>query len=142
MTTLPGILQNINGLTPYAVGFDRIFDHLKTYGEHQLQSTGFPPYNIRKEGERYFIDLALAGLDKKDIEVEVSENVLTIRSTYDGIDSSNTLYKGISFKKFTRKFTIADNVVVNGATYLNGMLTIELERILPEDKKPRLITIK
>jgi molecular chaperone IbpA len=138
---LPSLLD-INRVTPYAVGFDRLFDQLKTYAEHQVQSSGFPPYNIRKEEEKYFIDLAVAGLSKKDLEVEVAEGVLTVRSTYEGIDTNNVLHRGISFKKFTRKFTLADNVVVTGAEYANGMLTVALERILPEEKKPKLIPIK
>lgn len=135
-------LFDFNRVTPYAVGFDRLFDQLKTYAEHQVQSNGFPPYNIRKEGEKYFIDLAVAGLSKKDLEVEVANGVLTVRSLHESFEDHNVLHKGISFKKFTRKFTLADNLVVNGAEYNNGMLTIELELILPEDKKPKLITIK
>jgi len=135
-------LFDINRLTPYAVGFDRMFDQLVNYAQHQTQSTGFPPYNIRKVEDKYFIDLAVAGLSKEDLEVEVAEGVLTIRSTYEGIDSSDVIHKGISFKKFTRKFTLADDIIVKGAEYLNGMLTIELERVIPEEKKPRLLTIK
>ena len=136
-------LFDINRVTPYAVGFDRLFDQLKNYSDHQVQSTGFPPYNIRKEDDKFYIDLALAGLSKKDLEVEVADGVLTVRSTYEGAESSsNVLHRGISFKKFTRKFTLADNIVVNGSEYNNGMLTVELERVLPEEKKPRLIPIK
>jgi len=135
-------LFDVNRLTPYAVGFDRMFDQLTNYAQHQAQSTGFPPYNIRKEGETYYIDLAVAGLSKKDLEVEVAEGVLTVRSTYEGIGADNLIHKGISFKKFTRKFTLADDIVVKEAEYSNGMLTIELERIIPEEKKPKLITIK
>lgn len=138
---LPKVFD-LNRVTPYAVGFDRLFDQLKNYAEHQVQSSGFPPYNIRKENEKYYIDLAVAGLSKKDLEVEVADGVLTVRSTYDGVDANNILHRGISFKKFTRKFTLADNLVVNGAEYNNGMLIIELELVLPEGKKPKLIPIK
>jgi len=135
-------LFDVNRLTPYAVGFDRMFDQLMNYAQHQTQSTGFPPYNIRKEDAKYYIDLAVAGLSRKDLEVEVADGVLTIRSTYENIGADNMIHKGISFKKFTRKFTLADDLVVNGAEYSNGMLTVELERIVPEEKKPKLITIK
>lgn len=135
-------LFDLNRVTPYAVGFDRLFDQLKSYAEHQVQSNGFPPYNIRKEGEKYFIDLAVAGLSKDDLEVEVAKGVLTVRSTHESADNNNVLHRGISFKKFTRKFTLADNLVVNGATYNNGMLTVEIELVLPEEKKPKLIPIK
>jgi molecular chaperone IbpA len=89
--------------------------------------------------------MALAGFDKKDISVEVAEGVLTIKSIKDkdtGATDEFTLYKGISKRNFTRKFTLADDIVVNDAKLENGMLTISLERIIPEEKKPRQITVK
>jgi len=135
---------DLNRLTPYAVGFDRMFDNLQRYVEHQQQSSGFPPYNIRKESDtEFFIDLAVAGLSHDDLEVEHKQGEITVRSTYDNItDSGEVLHKGISFKKFNRKFTLADDIEVKGAELKNGMLTIELERIIPEEKKPKLIEIK
>ena len=75
------LFDNFNQLTPYAVGFDRVFDQLQNYVENNKSSSGYPPYNIRKEGEFDFnIQMALAGFSKNDIEVEVANNVLTIRS--------------------------------------------------------------
>ena len=72
--------DNFNKLTPYAVGYDRIFDHLSRYVDNNTTSTGFPPYNIRKEGDyNYKIEMALAGFGKKDIEVEVTEGTLSVR---------------------------------------------------------------
>ena len=133
-----------NLLTPYAVGFDRVFDRLQDYTQHQVQSTGFPPYNIRKDGEYNFvIELALAGLTKDDLEVEVAEGVLTVR-TKGKKDEEGTelLHRGISFRQFNRKWTLADDIVVNDAKMENGMLLIELERVVPEEKKPRLMKIK
>ena len=106
-------------------------------------STGFPPYNIRKEGDyNYVIEMALAGFGKKDIEVEVSEGTLSIRSVKENTEDDDTIYRGISYRRFERKFTVADDVVVNSASLENGMLMIELERIVPEEKKPRIITVK
>lgn len=135
---------DLNRFTPYAVGFDRMFDNLQRYVEHQQQSSGFPPYNIRKESDtEFFIDLAVAGLSHDDLEVEHKQGEITVRSTYDSItDAGEVLHKGISFKKFNRKFTLADDIEVKGAELKNGMLTIELERIIPEEKKPKLIEIK
>ena len=76
------IFDNFNQLTPYAVGFDRIFDNLSRYVDNNATSTGFPPYNIRKEGDyNYVIELALAGFGKDDIEVEVADSTLSVRST-------------------------------------------------------------
>ena len=135
--------DNFNKLTPYAVGYDRIFDHLSRYVDNNTTSTGFPPYNIRKEGEyNYIIEMALAGFGKKDIEVEVVEGTLSVRSMKENDENDAPVYRGISRRKFDRKFTVADDVVVNGASLENGMLTIDLERVVPEEKKPRLITVK
>ena len=137
------IFDNFNKLTPYAVGFDRVFDTLNRYVDNNVQSTGFPPYNIRKEGDyNYVIEMALAGFGKSDIEVEVVESTLSIRSVKENTEDDSTQYRGISYRKFERKFTLADSVVVNGAKLENGMLTVELERVVPEEKKPRLIEVK
>jgi len=137
------LFDNFNKLTPYAVGFDRVFDQLNTYVNNNVTSTGFPPYNIRKDGEYNFvIEMALAGFSKKDIEVEVEDGTLSIRSVKeDTSEADNEIYRGIAYRKFVRKFTLAESVVVNGANLENGMLTIDLERVVPEEKKPRIITV-
>ena len=136
------LFDNFNQLTPYAVGFDRMFNRLNDYANHQTQSTGFPPYNIRKDGEyKYCIEMALAGFGKDDIEVEVAEGVLTVRSVKDNDDKEDVIHRGISYRKFVRKFTMADDIVVNSARLENGLLHIELERIVPEEKKPKIIEI-
>ena len=148
LSTLRNALQafDYNHMTPYAVGFDRTFDRLFDYVTHQAESTGYPPYNIQKtEDYKFEIEMALAGFDKKEIEIEVAEGVLTVKSLKDkdtGATDDYTLYKGISQRNFNRKFTLADDIVVKGAELKNGMLTIELERIVPEEKKPQLITVK
>ena len=137
------LFDNFNQLTPYAVGFDRIFDNLSRYASDNVTSTGFPPYNIRKGGEyNYTIEMALAGFGKKDIEVEVADGTLSVRSVKENSEDESTVYRGISYRRFERKFTMADDIVVNGASLENGMLTIELERVVPEEKTPRLISVK
>ena len=142
------LFENLNQLTPYAVGFDRIFTQLNTYAVNNATSTGFPPYNIRKGGDYTFvIDMALAGFSKEDIEIEVEDGLLTVRSIKENDESDSNLgdaaiYRGISYRKFNRKFTLADDIVVNDASLKNGMLEITLERIVPDAKKPRKITIK
>ena len=146
------LFDNFNKLTPYAVGFDRVFDQLGRYVTDNVTSTGFPPYNITKEGEYNFvIEMALAGFSKKDIEVEVEDGRLSIRSVKEDTSEStchigggapSEIYRGIAYRKFERKFTLADSVVVNGAKLEDGMLTINLERVVPEEKKPRTITVK
>ena len=148
LSNLKNALQafDYNHMTPYAVGFDRTFDRLFDYVTHQAESTGYPPYNIQKTADfKFEIEMALAGFDKKDINIEVAEGVLTVKSIKDkdkGATDEYTVYKGISQRNFTRKFTLADDIVVNDAKLVNGMLTIYLERIIPEEKKPRMITVK
>ncbi len=139
-----------NLLTPYAVGFDRVFDRLNNYVVHQnhMTPTGFPPYNIRKDGDYNFvIELALAGLSKDDLEVEVADGTLTVRSVEPKHEEDDggypeLVHRGISFRKFSRSWTLADDVVVNDAKMKDGMLTIHLEHVIPEEKKPRVINIK
>ena len=140
--TLSLFNENFNKLTPYAVGFDHVFDTLNRYVDNQ-QAQGFPPYNIRKEGDyNYVIEMALAGFGKEDIQVEIAENTLSIRSVKENSEDDETQYRGISFRRFERKFTLSDDLVVNNANLENGMLYIDLERIVPEEKKPRPIEVK
>ena len=139
-----------NLLTPYAVGFNRVFDRLNNYVVHQnhMTPTGFPPYNIRKDGDYNFvIELALAGLSKDDLEVEVADGTLTVRSVEPKHEEDDggypeLVHRGISFRKFSRSWTLADDVVVNDAKMKDGMLTIHMEHVIPDEKKPRVINIK
>jgi len=135
---------DINKLTPYAVGFDRIFDNMHRYLEHQASSTGYPPYNIVKDGNHFQIEIALAGVKLEDLDIEVAEGVLTISHDPQTEESTEQhfIHRGIAARKFKRNFTLADDVVVNGARLENGMLYISLERIIPEEKKPRKIAIE
>jgi len=137
---------DINKLTPYAVGFDRVFDDMFKYVNHNQNSTGgYPPYNIVRDGEKFQIEIALAGIAKEDLDITVAEGVLTVEHTPEGeVESSGWewLHKGISQRHFKRNFTLSDDIVVNGSRMENVMLFIELERIVPDEKKPRTIQIK
>ena len=127
----------------YSIGFDRMFD---TLFDENVSTTNYPPYNIVKvDDEHYAIQIAVAGFSKDDIEIESKENTLVVKTKEKNeelVDDTTYLHKGISNRAFTRSFTIADDVVVKGATYENGLLNVELERIIPEEKKPRMIKIK
>jgi molecular chaperone IbpA len=147
LRTLRSALQSFdqNLLTPYAVGFDHTFNRLWDYASHQAESTGFPPYNIVKDSEdgyKYTIEMALAGYSKEDIDIDFAEGCLTIKSKKQEDASEKMIWKGISNRSFVRKFTLADEVVVNGAELKDGMLKVELERIIPEEKMPKKIEIK
>ena len=138
------LIDNFNQLTPYAVGFDRIINDLQRYTENTVTSSGFPPYNIRKETDyTYLIEMALAGFGRDDLEIETSQGIITVRSVKepDFTVKDDQIYRGIAYRKFERKFTIADDIIVKNASLVNGMLTIKLERVIPEEKKPKLIAI-
>lgn len=128
----------------YSIGFDRMFD--KLFDENVVTTTNYPPYNIVKTSdEKYAIEIAIAGFSKKDIDIETKENTLVIKTIDkkdDEEDKTEYLHKGISARSFKRSFSLADDVVVKGATFENGLLIIDLERIVPEEKKPRKIAIK
>jgi molecular chaperone IbpA len=135
---------------PYFIGFEQTFDHLKQMQENMAkQVTGYPPYNISKVSEnKYLIEMAVAGFAKQDIEIELEESVLKVKGkletmdqlTADGVDKTY-LHKGIADRAFTRQFTLADNVEVQNAKLLNGMLKIYLEHIIPDYKKPKKVHI-
>ena len=143
-------LSIFNQLRPVTVGFDPIFDRFESMFDDNFFANqthqNYPPYNIMKTGDyTYNIEIALAGFSKKDIDVSYEEGVITVKSIQeakqDG-DQSGVLHKGISKRMFTKSFSIADDVEVKGAELKDGLLTISLERIIPESKKPRTIKIK
>jgi molecular chaperone IbpA len=111
-------------------------------------SVNYPPYNIVKTGDyTYDIELALAGFNKKDIDVEYNDGVVTVKSIHETKSeeddrNGSVLHRGISKRHFTKSFTIADDVEVRGAELKDGLLKISLERIIPESKKPRSIEVK
>ena len=133
---------------PFSVGFDNLFDDFdRMLSFNSASINHYPPYNIRKVNDTdYVIELAVAGFGKKDIEVKSQENTLTIKST-DKKDEvldkdESVLHRGISQRSFTRSFTVAEDVVVKGADLKDGLLSVKLERIIPDEKKPKIIDIK
>ena len=136
---------DINQITQFSIGFDRVFDRLVDYGT-TYETGGFPPYNIRKTDDfKHVIELALAGFSKDEIEVVLTDGVLVIKSAdlLSQTDPNEGLvHKGIAKRAFTRKFTLADDIEIKDAKLKNGLLEIELEQIVPEHKKPRTIKVK
>ncbi|MBI3676819.1 MAG: Hsp20 family protein [Proteobacteria bacterium] len=124
------------------VGFDRLFDMLDQ-GVADTQS--YPPYNIERTDENHYrITVAVAGFAEKDLNVEVREGVLSIlgkREDGEKTDKQGFLYHGIAGRAFDRRFQLAENVEVRGAKLENGLLHVDLERVVPEEKKPRRIAI-
>ena len=127
----------------FSIGFDSMFDRLLGPStQHVTNNNGFPPYNIRKDGDiKYFIEMAVAGLSEEDLEVELKESILQIRSKQSTDDEANYVHRGIAQRTFERAFTLSDDIVVKGCDLTNGMLTVELEKVIPEEKRARLIPI-
>ena len=137
--------QDLQKMMGFSVGFDSIFDRF--FDMDLTRDSGYPPYNIRKDNElQYSIEVALAGFSKDDIEVEVTDGNLTIRSipedrnAVDKVDES-FVHKGIAKRSFLRSFTLSDDIIVKGADLKDGMLIVDLEKVIPDEKKPRLIKI-
>ena len=135
--------QDIQKMMGFSVGFDSVFDRFFDMDTNREQ--GYPPYNIRKVNDiQYVIELALAGFSKDDIEVEVTDGQLSIRSKEEKKeeeDSSYFVHKGIAKRSFSRTYTLSDDIIVKGADLKDGMLTVNLEKVIPDEKKPRLIQI-
>jgi molecular chaperone IbpA len=129
--------------TPFfrsTVGFDRLLGLLESASEQ-----GYPPYNIERSDENnYRVTLAVAGFAEKDLSVDVKDRVLTVSGKHE-CESQPTqgafLHQGIAGRAFERSFQLAEHVEVKGARLENGLLHVDLERIVPEEKKPRRITI-
>jgi molecular chaperone IbpA len=122
------------------IGFDRLFDLVET-AQRAAEDT-YPPYNIERLAEnRYQISLAIAGFSPDEVSVTAEQNVVTIEGSKAEQAEGEFLYWGISTRHFKRQFSLADYVQVNGATFDNGLLKIELVREIPEAMKPRQIAI-
>jgi len=121
------------------VGYDRLFDMLDSAAD---VSQGYPPYNIeRSDDTNYRITLAVAGFGEKDLNVEVRDGVLTVSGKRDEDAAPKFLHHGIAGRAFERRFQLAEHVEVRAAKLENGLLHVELERVVPEEKKPRRIAI-
>ena len=133
-----------SSLHPFTIGYDDVFKHFETLLEHQQPN--YPPYNIIKTGDyTQCVEVALAGYSKAEVEVIVEDKTLTIKSSdlpAKDKPKDNVIHKGIAKRAFKRIFTLADDVVVNDAVLKDGLLKVELERVVPEDKKPKVIKIK
>ena len=144
-------LSIFNQLRPLSVGFDDMFDHFESMFD--VPTVNYPPYNLVKTGSHKFdIEIALAGFNKKDIEITSENNTLTIESKVKAVVNDSVgadakkdeqmIHKGISKRYFKRSFTIADDVEVKGAELKDGLLKVSMEKIIPDAKKLKTIDIK
>ncbi|MEA1062931.1 small heat shock chaperone IbpA [Erwinia sp. HR93] len=123
-----------------AIGFDRLFNLLES---NQSQGSGYPPYNVELVDENHYrIAIAVAGFAESELEITAQDNLLLVKGAHEGEQTERTyLYQGIAERNFERKFQLAENIHVRGANLVNGLLYIDLERVIPEAMKPRRIEI-
>lgn len=128
--------------SPYfrsTVGFDQLFNRLEQAVE---AGNGYPPFNIERTDETHYrISVAVAGFGDKDLSVEVRDGVLTVIGKREEADKASYLHQGIAGRAFERRFQLAEHVEVRAAKLENGLLHVDLERVIPEEKKPRRIVI-
>ena len=123
------------------VGFDNIFDQLSTLSDFDIPN--YPPYNIKKiDKENYQLEMALAGFTKADVIVEVKENTLTISARTSDKEEDSFVHQGIARRAFKRRWTLAEHLEVDEAKLKDGILIVKMKLNLPEEKKPKTITIK
>jgi len=123
------------------LGFDHIFDQLESIHSHAKDT--YPPHNVVKEGEmKYTLELAVAGFNKEHIDIQVKDNVLKIRGDRpQRRDQNMYVHKGISARNWAKSFRLSEYTEVTGADLVDGILTVNLEVVLPEEKLPRKISI-
>lgn len=128
-------------LSRQLIGFDQVLNILRDANDQLAKTTNYPPYNIKKiDDEHFVIEMAVAGFGKSNLDIELKDGELTVTGSHEG-DKADYIYQGIANRAFTRKFTLADTVVVKNAELVNGMLKIILERFIPEEKKAKRIDI-
>ena len=125
------------------LGFDRIFDRMAELTHSPQSQTSYPPYNITINDDYFYtIELALAGFKEADIDIELEDGVLTIQgNSGQQEDDREYVHKGIAARAFTRKFTLVDTILVQGAVFKDGILSVYLENVVPEEEKPRKVEI-
>ena len=125
-------ILDLNGLfTPTYVGFDRLFNEMLKTQSRGKSVPQYPPYNLIKDGENYTIEMAMAGLTDKDIDIVLEERTLTI--SYDKSEETreNLVHQGLAQRSFKRSFNLADDIEIKKATLKNGLLSVEMERVIP-----------
>jgi len=139
-------MNNLTTFDPFrnlTVGFDNVFDQLSSLSQFEIPK--YPPYNIKKiDDNKYQLEMALAGFAKSDLEVEVKDNTLTVtgNSADDTENTNSFVYKGIAQRAFTRQWALMDYLKVFNANFKDGVLVVDMELNLPEEKKSKKIEVK
>ena len=138
------VLTKLDRFDPFFVVFDRLFNQLSAFDSRPSQPNNYPPYNIIRNGENdYTIEVALAGFSDNQIEVvHEPENSSLVISGSNESEDANYLHQGIATRKFHRRWTIADTIQVKGANFTDGILRVQLENVIPDEKKPKKIKVE
>ena len=133
----------VNQIHRQAIGFDTLFEQLNRKFANSKTDGNYPPHNVVKlDDTHYVIEVAVAGFAENEIDVELKENILTVRGEQEKTDKEvEYLHKGISARNFVRTFPLAEHIEVRGATVRNGILAIALEQIVPEEQKAKKVQI-
>jgi len=124
------------------VGFDRLFDEFFKLQANAKNVPNYPPYNLVKDGDSYTIEMAMAGLTDKDVDVVLEDRTLSITYEKSEVeDDKGVIHKGLAQRSFKRSFNLADDIEVQKAQLKNGLLSIRMERIIPDEKKPQKIKL-
>ena len=132
----------VNQIHRQAIGFDSLFEQLNRNFANS-KSDNYPPHNVVKlDDTHYVIEVAVAGFAEDEIDVELKENVLTVKGEQTKKEAEvEYLHKGIGARNFTRTFPLAEHIEVRGATVRNGILAIALEQVVPEEQKAKKVQI-
>ena len=126
----------------HTVGFDRAFEILQHAANVAKSNDNFPPYSlVKKDDFNYELEMAVAGFNQDNLEIVASKNRLSVVGIKPEKDSREYIVKGIAGRSFAREFVLADTIVVRDVNLVDGILTIKLENVVPEEQKPRKITI-
>lgn len=140
-TSFPSIFGS-KDLDKFFVGYDKVFDRLREFHDEATKNIpNYPPYNIKKTADNeYVIEMAVAGFGKQDITIETEGDKLVIKGNAEGDtdEAVDTLYQGLALRPFTRMFTLNDQVEVQNAEMVNGLLRVTLERLIPESQRKQI----
>lgn len=135
---------DLPSIARHAIGFDRMFEELNRTFANSRGSDNYPPHNVVQLDDTHFVvEVAVAGFAEEELDVELKDNVLIVKGEHPKAEGEQPkyLHKGISARNFTRNFPLAENIQVRGATVKNGILSVALELVVPEEQKPKKIAI-
>lgn len=136
-------MVHLNFNDPFFIGFERLIDRISETETRKVPRDNYPPFNILKKAEDHFIiEMAVAGLNEEDLSITVKDGTLLVEANPKSKDEEREwLHHGIATRSFSRQFNLADTIEVRNAALINGILSIELVNVIPEEKKPRKVEI-